>query len=64
MNLFALKIDRYFLLYGDVVYGDLDTVAGILQQLRQHFHRKNRTQIPRLRILHLRKVPALFKMLR
>jgi hypothetical protein len=59
MNLFVLKIDTYF-----VLYGDLDTVAGILQQLRQRFHRKNRTQIPCLRILRLRKVPALFQMLR
>jgi hypothetical protein len=59
MNLLVLKIDTYF-----VLYGDLDTVAGVLQQLRQHFHRKSRTQIPRLRILHLRKVPALFQMLR
>jgi hypothetical protein len=45
MNLFVLNTDTYF-----VLYGDLDTVAGILQQLR-HFHCKNRTQI-RLRILH------------
>jgi hypothetical protein len=64
MNLFVLKIDMYFVLYGDLVYGDLDTVAGILQQVQQHFHHNNRTQIPRLRILHLRKVPALIQMLR
>jgi hypothetical protein len=60
MNLFVLKIDTYFVLYGVLVYGDLDTVAGVLQQ---HFHCKRRTQIPCLRIL-LRKVPALFQMLR
>jgi hypothetical protein len=56
MNLFVLKTDTYFALYGD-----LDTAAGVLQQLRQRFHRKNRKQIPCLGILHLRKVPALFE---